>query len=46
LREIKPASFMLPAEAIDRLREVAGKLLRQSEEYQRIVRELGGRPAK
>jgi NTE family protein len=41
-----PTSFVLPAEAIDRLREVAGKLLRQSEEYQRIVRELGGTPAK
>jgi NTE family protein len=41
-----PTSFVLPAEAIDRLREVAGKLLRQSEEYQAIVRELGGKPAK
>jgi NTE family protein len=41
-----PTSFVLPAEDIDRLREVAGKLLRQSEEYQSIVREMGGTPAK
>jgi NTE family protein len=41
-----PTSFVLPAEAIDRLREVAGNLLRQSEEYQAIVRDLGGTPAK
>lgn len=39
-----PTSFVLPAEDVDRLREVAGKLLRQSSEYQTIVRELGGLP--
>ena len=41
-----PTSFVLPAEDIDRLREVAGRLLRQSAEYQSVVRELGGTPAK
>ena len=39
-----PTSFVLPAEEIDRLREVAGRLLRQSAEYETIVRELGGSP--
>ncbi|UCD81018.1 MAG: patatin-like phospholipase family protein [Desulfobacterales bacterium] len=37
-----PTSFVLPAEDIDRLREVAGALLRQSAEYETIVHELGG----
>jgi NTE family protein len=37
-----PTSFVLPAEEIDRLREIAGKLLRQSAEYETIVHELGG----
>ena len=39
-----PTSFVLPAEDIDRLREVAGRLMRQSAEYETIVRELGGSP--
>ncbi len=37
-----PTSFVLPPEEIDRLREVAGQLLRQSHTYQLIVEELGG----
>ena len=37
-----PTSFVLPAEAVERLREVAGRLLRQSAEFESIVRELGG----
>jgi NTE family protein len=41
-----PTSFVLPPEDIDRLREMAGRLLRQSPEYQTLVRELGGAPAK
>lgn len=32
-----PTSFVLPAEDVDKLREVAGQLLRQSEEYKLIV---------
>ena len=41
-----PTSFVLPAEDVDRLREVAGRLLRQSAEFQSVVRELGGTSAK
>jgi hypothetical protein len=41
-----PTSFVLPAEDVDRLREIAGRLLRQSAEYESVVRELGGTPAK
>jgi NTE family protein len=41
-----PTSFVLPAQEVDRLREAASRLLRQSPEYQRVVRELGGTPAK
>jgi NTE family protein len=37
-----PTSFVLPEEAVDRLREVAGRLLRQSEVYESIVGEFGG----
>jgi len=37
-----PTSFYLPAEDIDRLRDVAGELMRQSPEYQSVVREMGG----
>jgi NTE family protein len=40
-----PTSFVLPAEDIDALREVAGRLLRQSAEYRSLVRALGGTPA-
>jgi NTE family protein len=39
-----PTNFVLPAEDIDRLREIAGRLLRQSAEYETIVHELGGSP--
>ena len=39
-----PTSFVLPAEDIDRLREIASKLLHQSAEYETVVRELGGSP--
>ena len=41
-----PTSFVLPPEDVDRLREVAGRLMRQSQDYQSIVREFGGMPAK
>jgi NTE family protein len=41
-----PTSFVLPPEDVDRLREVAGQLMRQSAEYESVVRELGGNPAK
>jgi len=35
-----PTSFNLPPEAIDRLREVGARLLRESPDYQRLLREL------
>lgn len=37
-----PTSFVLPAEDIDRIKEVAGMLLRHSSYYEIIVKELGG----
>jgi hypothetical protein len=41
-----PTSFVLPADDIDRLREVAGQLLRRSTEYGSLVLDLGGTLAK
>jgi len=41
-----PTSFVLRPEEVDRLREVAGQLLRQSAEYETLVRGFGGAPAK
>ncbi len=41
-----PTSFVLPDEAVDRLRDVAGQLLEQSADYQSVVRSLGGLPSK
>jgi len=37
-----PTSFVLPDEDIDRLREIAGRLLRQSADYEALVHDLGG----
>ncbi|MCV2356060.1 patatin-like phospholipase family protein [Paucibacter sp. B2R-40] len=36
-----PTSFVLSAEQVDRLREMAGRLLRQSPDFQRLLRDLG-----
>ena len=36
-----PTSFVLSEEQVDRLREMAGRLLRQSPDYQRLLRDLG-----
>jgi NTE family protein len=41
-----PTSFVLPAEDVDRLRAAAGQLLRESQDFQAVVREMGGAPAK
>ncbi len=35
-----PTSFVLPAEDVDKLRDVAGRILTQSEEYQQFLRDL------
>lgn len=40
-----PTSFVLPAKSVDRLREMAGKLMRESPDYQRMLRDLGGASA-
>jgi len=40
-----PTSFVLEPEEVDRLREVAGRVLRQSEAYESVLRDLGGIPA-
>ena len=37
-----PTSFVLPREAVDRLREAAATLLRDSAAYRALVRDLGG----
>jgi NTE family protein len=41
-----PTSFVLQPEQVDRLRDVAGQLLRESAEFEAIVREFGGTPAR
>jgi NTE family protein len=41
-----PTTFVLPAEDVDRLRAAAGQLLRQSQDFQSVLRDLGGVPAK
>jgi NTE family protein len=41
-----PTSFVLPPEDVDRLRAAAGQLLRQSQDFQSVLRDLGGAPAK
>ena len=40
-----PTSFVLEPEQVDRLRDMAGRLLRESEGFQAAVGELGGVPA-
>ncbi len=40
-----PTSFVLEPEEVDRLREVAGQLLRQSKTYESVLHDLGGIPA-
>lgn len=37
-----PTSFVLSDEEVDRLREVGGRLLRQSDDYRALVRNFGG----
>lgn len=37
-----PTSFVLPADEVDGLRDLAGRLMRQSADYQAVVRGFGG----
>jgi NTE family protein len=37
----QPTSFVLPAEAVDRLRAAAGTILRASPEFQRLLKDVG-----
>ncbi len=37
----QPTSFVLPAEAVDRLRAAAGKVILDSPEFQRLLKDLG-----
>jgi NTE family protein len=38
-----PTSFVLPAEAVDRLRAAAGTIIKDSPEFQRLLEQLGAR---
>ena len=38
-----PTSFVLSAEAVDRLRAAAGKIIEDSPEFQRLLKELGAK---
>jgi len=39
----QPTSFVLPAEAVDRLRAAAGTIIRASPEFQRLLKDVGAR---
>jgi NTE family protein len=40
---LQPTSFVLPAEAVDRLRAAAGTAIAVSPEFQRLLKDLGAR---
>jgi NTE family protein len=40
-----PTSFSLPAEAVDRLRAAAGKIIMASPDFRRLLRDVGARIA-
>ena len=37
-----PTSLQLPEDTVDRLREVAGRILYESKQFQKLIRDLGG----
>src|SRR5205814_104529 len=41
-----PTSFVLPAEAVDRLRAAAGKIIVESPQFQRLLKDMGERIVK
>ncbi len=40
-----PTTFVLPAEDVDGLRDIGARLLRESADFQELLREWGGSPA-
>ncbi len=40
---LQPTSFVLPAEAVDRLRAAAGKIILASPEFQRLLKDVGAK---
>ena len=40
-----PTSFALPAEDVDRLREAAGEILRNSRDFKRLLKDLEEQPS-
>ena len=42
----QPTSFVLPPEAVDRLRAAAGKIVLESPDFQRYLKDLGDRVVK
>ena len=40
---LQPTSFVLPAEAVDRLRAAAGTAINASTEFQRLLKDVGAR---
>ena len=40
---LQPTSFALPAEAVDRLRAAAGKIILESPEFQRLLKDTGAK---
>ncbi|HAY28455.1 MAG TPA: patatin [Candidatus Accumulibacter sp.] len=40
---VQPTSFVLPDEAVDRLRAAAGQIIMDSPEFQRLLRDVGAR---
>jgi NTE family protein len=41
----QPTTFVLPAEAVDRLRAAAGKIIAESPEFQRLLKDAGAKIA-
>jgi NTE family protein len=42
----QPTSFALPAEAVDRLRAAAGRIVTESPDFRRYLKDLGDRVVK
>jgi NTE family protein len=40
---LQPTTFVLPPEAVDRLRAAAGKIILEAPEFQRLLKDLNAR---